>query len=90
MAELNDLQFRILDALYFVEPFENILAEAGAPENLVAAELRHLLHRHWVQAMQFDERAQDYIKSTYHDTDDLRAFRYLATKEGLLVHAGRR
>jgi hypothetical protein len=90
MQGLTDLQFRILDSLYFVEPFETILAEAGAPENLVAADLRALISRRWVQAMHFDPKAQDYVSSAIYDTSDLRAYRYLATKEGLLVHSGRR
>ncbi|MDX2062190.1 MAG: hypothetical protein SFY70_03960 [Bacteroidia bacterium] len=90
MAELSDLEFRILDSLYFVEPFENILAEVGAPENVVAAELRNLIARRWVQAMRFDPTANDYVSSAIFDTHDLRAYRYLATKEGLLVHSGRR
>jgi len=90
MPELNELQFQILGALYFVEPYENILAEVDAPENLVGAELRTMLHLRWVQAMRFDERSQDYVSSALHDTDDLRAYRYLATREGLLAHAGLR
>jgi len=39
---LNELQFRILDSLYFVEPFETIVAEAGASPAIVGAELKEL------------------------------------------------
>ena len=89
MVELTDLQFSILDVLYFVEPFDKILEEVREPENLVAAELRQLISARWVQPMQFDPRFQDYVRSSLHDTDDLRAYHYLATREGLLMHSGR-
>lgn len=88
--ELTDLQFDILDSLYFVEPFERILDEVGQPENIVAAELRQMIARRWVQPMRYDDKVRDYVKSPVHDTDNLRAYHYLATKEGLLIHNGRR
>jgi hypothetical protein len=90
MADLTDMQFRILDALYFVEPFDKILEEVGGPENLVAADLRQLIDRKWVQPMRYSDAAKDYVRSPIHDSDDLRAYHYLATREGLLVHSGRR
>ena len=89
-GELNELQFDILDALYFVEPYDTLLREVGAPEHLVAAELRTLIARRWVQAMHFDARANDWVRTSFHDTDRLGDYRYLATKEGLLKHNGRR
>jgi hypothetical protein len=88
--ELSDLQFAILDSLYFVEPFDKILEEAGYPENLVGAELRQMISRRWVQPMRFDKELNDFVRSNIHDVDDMRAFSYLATKEGLLRHNGRR
>ena len=87
--ELNELQYAILDALYFVEPYENILADVDAPENIVGAELRQMLQWGWVQAMSFDEASQDYVPSAIWDVDDLRAYRYLASRKGLLMHHGR-
>ncbi len=88
--ELTDLQFDILDALYFVEPYETILREVGAPEHLLGAELRTLISRRYVQPMHFDPKANDWVRATFHDTDRLADYRYLATKEGLLKHNGRR
>jgi len=88
--ELNDLQYKILDSLYFVEPFDKILEEVAEPENLVAAELKQMISRRWVQPMRWDAEKGDFVRSNIHDVDDMRAFRYLATKEGLLKHNGRR
>lgn len=88
MAELNDIQFSILDSLYFVEEFDTIVSESGAPEAIVADELKNLIHQQLVQVMRYDNDAGDYVKSVIYDTDDMRAYQYLATKEGLLRHNG--
>ena len=89
MAELNDVQFRILDALYFVESFDNILEDAGGPEAVIADELKMLIDQGLVQVMEFDEKIKDFVKSIFYDTDNMRAFHYLATRKGLLKHNSR-
>ncbi|MDX1906266.1 MAG: hypothetical protein SF053_04470 [Bacteroidia bacterium] len=86
--ELNEIQFQILDAVYFVEPLANILEETDAPATVVLSELRGLIHRGWVQVMQFDPDRADFVRTAIWDTDNMHAYRYLATKEGLLRHNG--
>jgi hypothetical protein len=87
---LNDAQFAILDTLYFVEPFDQIIEESGLPESVVKDELRNLIAARWVQVMAFDETSKDFVRSTLYDADNMRDYHYLATKEGLLKHSGRR
>ncbi|MEI7978232.1 MAG: hypothetical protein WCI53_05255 [Bacteroidota bacterium] len=87
--ELSDIDFDILNALYFVEPFEKIMEEVAAPPKIVADCLKHLIAKKYVVAMRFDEEKQDYIKSFIFDSDDMHAYSYLATKDGLLAHNGR-
>jgi len=87
--ELSDIDFDILNALYFVEPFEKIMEEVAAPPKIVADCLKHLIAKKYVVAMRFDEEKQDYIKSFIFDSDDMNAYSYLATKDGLLAHNGR-
>lgn len=87
--ELNDTQFAILDALYFVEPFQHIVEEVGEPRAVVGAELKTLIDRRLVQVMEFDPHRQDYVKTPFLDGDKLDEYHYLATKEGLLAHNGR-
>lgn len=84
--EMNDIQFRILDSIYFVEPFEKILEEVGEKENIVAAELKDLIRKGWVHVMEFQTDKGDFVKTFYYDTDNMRAFSYLASKEGLVHH----
>jgi hypothetical protein len=87
--ELTDLQFSILDSLYFPEPFENVMAEVGEPRQIVLAELRELIDKTLVQVMRWDDTAQDYLPSPHLDADRLNEFRFLATRKGLLAHNGR-
>ncbi len=88
--ELNELQFDILDSLYFVEPFEKIQEECDAPRAVVVDELRTLIDRGWVQVMAYHDAKGDFVRTAIFDTDHLEDYRFLATKEGLLKHNGYR
>ena len=85
-SQLSDIEYDILNAIYFVEPFENILAECNAAPNVVADVLKKLIAKKYVVAMRFEEEQQEYVRSFIYDTDNMHAYAYLATKEGLLVH----
>ncbi len=83
---LSDIEYDILNAIYFVEPFDNILSECKAPENIVADVLKQLIAKKYVTPMLFDEEKQEYLKTFFYDSDNMRAYAYLATKDGLLAH----
>ncbi|MEM7658566.1 MAG: hypothetical protein AAF399_20750, partial [Bacteroidota bacterium] len=85
---LNDLQFQILDSLYFVESFRHVVEEADVPVPFVVDELRNLIDQGLVQVMQFDEDSGDYLRTIIFDTDHLDEYHFLATKDGLLKHNG--
>ena len=87
--ELNDAQFQILDSVYFVESFQNIVEESGEKVPVVVDELRTMIDRGWIQVMMFDEDKGDYIRTSIYDTDHLEEYFFLATKAGLLKHNGR-
>ncbi|WNJ20150.1 hypothetical protein [Pontibacter sp. G13] len=86
--QLNDLQFQILDSLYFVESFDHVVEEAGEPIPHVVDELRTLIDKGLVQVMSFDDSVQDYVRSSIFDTDNLNQYHFLATKQGLMLHNG--
>lgn len=86
---LTDIEYDVLNALYFVEPFDTILAECPYPEAIVKDVLRQLITRKYVAPMRFDEDKQEYFRSFMYDGDDMRAYAYLATKEGLMAHHSR-
>ncbi|MEZ4684599.1 MAG: hypothetical protein R3B47_00575 [Bacteroidia bacterium] len=85
---LNELQFDIIDCLYFVEPYENIIEDVGRPEPIVRDELRTLIDRGYVNVLIFDEANGDYHKTAIYDVDNMRDYFYLASKDGLLRHNG--
>ena len=87
-AELNDIQFQILDAVYFVEPFDRIIEEVEATRPVIIAEIRTLLVRDWIQVMVFDEEKNDYQRTAIFDNDHMEEYYFLATKKGLLKHNG--
>ena len=84
--QLSDIEYDILNAIYFVEPFQNILDECKAPEKIVADVLKQLIAKKFVSPMQFNEEKQEYTRTYFYDSDDMRAYHYLATKEGLMIH----
>lgn len=84
--ELDDVAYDILNSIYFVEPFSKILEEVNHPANVVADVLKQLIQKKLVVAMQWDETHQDYKRSFIYDSDNMHAYSYLATKEGLLAH----
>lgn len=89
MRELTELEYDILNVLYFVEPFEKILEEVSEAPNVVADSLKFLIDQKLVVPMRWDEESQNYLRSFIYDTDDMHAYRYLATKEGLIAHNSR-
>lgn len=87
MNKLNSIQYRILDRLYFTEPFENLLAEVSEPEPIVADELKTLIMKGYVQVMDYDQENGNWKKSLIYDTDNMRAFSYRATNGGIEQHS---
>jgi len=83
---LSTIEYDILNAVYFVEPFENILSECNEKEPVVADVLKQLIHKKYIVPMKWDETKSEFIRSFIYDSDDMRAYHYLATKEGLMVH----
>ena len=84
--KFTEVEYEVLNALYFVEPFEKILEEVNAPANVVADSLKQLVGLGYVAPMKWDEERKEYIRSFIYDSDNMYAYHYLATKEGLLAH----
>ncbi len=89
IQELSDLEWDILNSVYFVEPFENILEEVRLPAPIVADGIKTLIHKKMIVAMRWDEEKMEYVRSFIYDSDNMKAYSYLATKEGLLAHNSR-
>ncbi len=86
--ELTELQFQILDSIYFMESLVNIIEEAEMPRAIVIDEIRTMIDRGWIQVMAFDEEAGDFNRTGIFDNDNLDEYKFLATKDGLMKHNG--
>lgn len=81
MIELNSVQKGIINSLTFAEPFETLVEEVEATEPVIADELKTLIDKRMVQVMEdVDGKLR---KSFYYDSDNMRAFSYQATAQGL-------
>lgn len=81
---MTDIEFDLLDQLYFVQTFAELDRELQLPEQELTDLLISMVERGWVKVMdkQTDEEIVDmdiWIKNS-------SAFFYLATKKGLLAH----
>ena len=86
IAQLTDVEYQILDVLYFVEPLDKILDEVDFPAAIVMDSLRFLLDHRLVSALAWDAGTSDFQRTAIYDTDNLGSYRFLATKDGLFAH----
>jgi len=81
---MSDLEFDVLDELYFVQPFDALLELTSLEDNVLKTVLKKLLSKQWIKC----------LKSATHDIPveevdfdkDFRSMYFLATKSGLLAH----
>lgn len=77
------LEKKILTSLLFTESFETILDETKQSEFLVADVLKWLITKKYVNPMRYNDTKKDYEPSFIYDSDNMRAFHYRITAEGL-------
>jgi hypothetical protein len=85
---LNDVQFKILDSVYFVESYEHIREEVDEPEPVLIDELRNMIDKGYIQVMEFKAEIGDFERTAIFDSGNLSEYAFLATRDGLLKHNG--
>ena len=83
---MNDLTFQILDALYFVEPYEKLKAEIPVPDAVLKDELKRLISLGWIEVKEWNEELKDYVSSPIFDSHNLEKYAFIITFEGLQQH----
>ena len=83
---MNDLTYQILDALYFVEPYQKLKEEINVPEPVLKDELKRLISLGWIEVKEWDENTKDYITTPIFDSHNLEKYAFLITYEGLQQH----
>lgn len=84
---MTDLEFDILDELYFLVNFENLTSELGIEEKVLVNELINLVGKGWVKVYEGENELEvselDFLHKNY------KNYNYLASKSGLLAHNSR-
>lgn len=84
---MTDLEFEILDEIYFLEGFERIRQKLGLEASLLKETLKRMIEKGWVKC--FANGHTEVIMDTEDFEEKYQTYHYLATKEGLLVHNSR-
>jgi hypothetical protein len=81
---MSEPEFEVVDALYFIKPFDELRNEL----QLSASELKDILHdlfrKGWVCC--YSDPVSEIPDRDVHIETDYRKYHYLATKAGLLAH----
>jgi hypothetical protein len=84
---MEELEYEILDALYFVEPFNTIVDEVSEKRIPVIKDcLRQLINKQYIKVMVWDNTEKTFVSSPFIDFDTLEDFHFLITRQGLLAH----
>ncbi len=81
---MTDFEFEIIDELYFVTSFEQLLANLHCNVNELKAALKQLLQKGWIKC--FEERGDEIYNALELFETEYTRFFYLATKAGLQKH----
>jgi hypothetical protein len=84
---MTDPQFDIMDELYFISSFEELMTKLSMEESEVINELHTLIQKGWVKCIEKDTEAD--IESPINFKAEFKKYNYLATKAGLLAHNSR-
>ena len=84
---MTDLEYDILDELYFVVPFQEVMKELELDELTLKGALKSMLDKGWVKC--FLDASEEAVQSGIDFESKYRNYYYLASKQGLLKHNGR-
>ena len=84
MDTMSENEFDVIDQLYFVTSFEDLLELTGLKESVLLDTLADLISKSWVKCLVDPDNE---ISVT---TEELKInygkYQYLATKQGMLAH----
>ncbi len=87
MNSLTDLEYRILDELYFVSSFQNILDNLREENKPVVDALKNLLMNNLVTQVKMEAGREEKLEAP--DFATLEHSYFVASKKGLLIHNSR-
>jgi hypothetical protein len=84
---MTDLEFDVLDELYFIQPFEELLKITLFGEEELKVTLTQLLLKNWIKCYFPLEQEIAYDPKLF--DVNFKKYYYIATKAGLLAHNGK-
>lgn len=81
---MTDLEFDIMDELYFVISFEELQSTLDLQEDILRDQLEGLIRKGWVKCLKKGSDEEfDQVENFYFN---YKKYNFLATKAGLLMH----
>ena len=87
MNSLTDLEYRVLDELYFVSSFQNLLDNLMEEKGTVVDALINLLKNNLVTQVRMESGKEEKLEAP--DFTTLEESYFVASKKGLLIHNSR-
>ena len=84
---MTDLEYDVLDELYFVISFTQLQDTLELEEHELKSVLQALLRKNWVRC--FSNQTDDLSADETDFASQFKEYFYLATKAGLLAHHGK-
>jgi NH3-dependent NAD+ synthetase len=81
---MTRIEFDLLDELYFLVSFEELLRESAYSEEEIRDTLKRMIEKGWVHC--YHASREEIITDVSNFSQEYRNYRYLASKEGLLAH----
>ena len=86
MSFFNKLEFDVMDEVYFISSFEQVMENTGAGKEELREVLLSLLQNNFVQQLIYNESLHDFEKLELYNASKMESSSYVATKKGLLAH----
>jgi len=81
---MSDLEFDVLDELYFVQSFDQLKLTLDWEDDLLRDTLRKLLNKKWIRC--YLHPNEEIFGDDIDFEPSYRKYYYLASKEGLFAH----
>ncbi|MFP4089682.1 MAG: hypothetical protein ACLFUB_11250 [Cyclobacteriaceae bacterium] len=84
---MSDLEFDVLDELYFVVSYQHIKEELALEDETLKTVLQQLLEKGWIRC--YLSASEEALEDEIDFENKYQTYYYLASKKGLLAHNGR-
>ena len=86
IINLSDLEMDLLDEIYFVTPFSEIIKQLKIEPEIIKQVLKKLIQIGYVHQLVYNQTSKDFEKNDVPDYIFIERHSYLASKQGLFAH----